>query len=633
MGTCPNLEIFDPISDHSAAELLARWSIPRRRAALAMDRYTILSNLGSGTFGEVYKARHIQTGTVVAIKRLRLRCPSFADALELAEVSSLRRLQQSSSASGASESESGGNNSHAHRNIVQILECIRESSGALQLVFEYMADGNLYDLIRRASAERAAMQQRQQQQQKGVGGAAGSDQQQQQILTHPRIQSIISQVLSGLAFMNSRSYFHRDLKPENILISGPTAKIADLGLAKTHTADKFTSYVSTRWYRGPELLLRSPRYTKTIDSFAVGCIVAELYNLAPLFPGANELDQLWKEMSVLGVPTEETWPEGVRLAERLGVSMPTIVPYEQRREYRLEQRRVQQQLAAAAEQQRHQLQLQQQGQQQGGGDEAAAAAAAAIHSTMMMANNTILQVPLEKIMTTAPASAQRLTAALLVLNPAKRLDAAAALRHEYFAPPRTTAASYISHGHTATTSNGHRSAAPPPRRAKDDRIVDKNSGLTVGMSMVKKRGRAAGGNHSISAAAEGRGHAGVGEGGGAAIIAGGRSQPSQQENYYGQPPATTVAASMRGKGLAGHSDAALQDCQGERSGDDIGQTNPQKKRRQQHQQLKDVSTSTNNITPMEASNNSLHSSKGGGFHEWLLAGTHERKAEQVPGRK
>ena len=51
MGTCPNLEIFDPISDHSAAELLARWSIPRRRAALAMDRYTILSNLGSGTFG------------------------------------------------------------------------------------------------------------------------------------------------------------------------------------------------------------------------------------------------------------------------------------------------------------------------------------------------------------------------------------------------------------------------------------------------------------------------------------------------------------------------------------------------------------------------------------------------------
>ena len=593
-----------------------------------MDRYTILSNLGSGTFGEVYKARHIQTGTVVAIKRLRLRCPSFADALELAEVSSLRRLQQQSSSS------SGGNDSYAHRNIVQILECIRESSGALQLVFEYMADGNLYDLIRRASAERAAIQQqRQQRQQNGVGGAAaGSDQQQQQILTHPRIQSIISQVLSGLAFMNSRSYFHRDLKPENILISGPTAKIADLGLAKTHTAAKFTSYVSTRWYRGPELLLRSPRYTQTIDSFAVGCIVAELYNLAPLFPGANELDQLWKEMSVIGAPTDGTWPEGVRLAERLGVSMPTIVPYERRREYRLEQRRVQQQLAAAAEQQRHQLQLQQ--QQQGGGDEAAAAAAvaaAAMHSPMMMANNAILQVPLEKIMTTAPASAQRLTAALLVLNPAKRLDAAAALRHEYFAPPRTTAASYSSHDHTATTSNGHRSAAPPPRRAKDDRIVDKNSGLTVGMSMVKKRGRTVGGDQSISAAA--KGHAGVGEGGGAAIIAGGRSQPSQQENYYGQPPATTAATNMRGKGLAGHSDAALQDCQGEHSSDDIGQINPQKKRRQQHQQLKDVSTSTNNITPMEASNNSLHSSKGGGFHEWLLAGTHKRKAEQVPGRK
>ena len=571
-----------------------------------MDRYTILSNLGSGTFGEVYKARHRRTGTVVAIKRLRLRCPSFADALQLAEVSSLRRL------SSAGQS---------HRNIVQIFEIIRESSGALQLVFEYMADGNLYDLIRWASAEREAMQQ---------NGAVGNGPDQQKILTHPRIQSIISQVLSGLAFMNSRSYFHRDLKPENILLSGPTAKIADLGLAKTHTASKFTSYVSTRWYRGPELLLRSPQYTKTIDSFAVGCIIAELYNLAPLFPGSNELDQLWKEMSVMGAPTDDTWPEGVRLAERLGVLMPTIVPYERRREFKLEQRRVQQQLAV--EQRQRQLQQQQQ-QQQGGGDEAAAkaAASAALHSRIMMANNAILQVPLNKIMTTAPVSAQRLTAALLVMNPAKRLDAAEALRHEYFAPPRTTAASYNPYGR----GHGHRSAAPPPRRAKDDRIVDKTGGLAVGMSMIKKRGRTVGGNQplSSSAAAEAgsEGHAEVGEGGGVAMLSRGRSQQSQQENYYGQSPTTTVVTSMRGKGLSDHNDVALQDCQGEHSGDDILQNNPQKKRRQQ--QLKDVSTSTNNITPMEASNNSIHSSKGGGFHEWLLAGTQKRKEEQVQERK
>ena len=209
-----------------------------------MDRYAVLSTLGSGTFGEVYKARHRRAGTVVAIKRLRLRCPSFADALQLAEVSSLRRL----SASGKS-----------HRNLVQIFEIIRESSGCLQLVFEYMPDGNLYDLIRRASAERAAMQQRRQQNRGGrvVGGGAEGPDQQQQLLTHPRIRSIISQVLSGLAYMNALGYIHRDIKPENILISGRTAKIADLGLAKTHTASKFTSYVSTRWYRGPELLLRS----------------------------------------------------------------------------------------------------------------------------------------------------------------------------------------------------------------------------------------------------------------------------------------------------------------------------------------------------------------------------------------
>ena len=558
-----------------------------------MDRYTILSNLGSGTFGEVYKARHRRTGTVVAIKRLRLRCPSFADALQLAEVSSLRRL----SASG-----------QCHRNIVQIFEIIRESSGALQLVFEYMADGNLYDLIRKASAEREAIQQQN-------GGAAGSDQQQQQILTHPRIQSITAQVLSGLAFMNSRSYFHRDLKPENILISGPTAKIADLGLAKTHTASKFTSYVSTRWYRGPELLLRSPRYTKTIDSFAVGCIIAELYNLAPLFPGSNELDQLWKEMSVMGALTDDTWPEGVRLAERLGVLMPTIVPYERRREFRLEQKRVQQQLAAEQQRQR---QLQQQ-HRQGGGDEAAAAAAsAALHSRMIMANNSILHIPLEKIMTTAPVSAQRLTAALLVMNPTKRLDAKEALRHEYFAPPRTTGASCNLHGH------GHRSAAPPPRRAKDDRIVDKTGGLVLAsVGTTKKRGRSVGDDQPLSAgAAVSEVHA---EAGGVATFAGGRTLQSQQENNgRDQSSATGAAVSMCDRMLSG---------QGENSGNEIRpiNRNPQKKQRQQivststhHQQLKEVSTNTKNVTPMEESSGSLHSSKGGGFHDWLLAGKQKK---------
>ena len=101
-----------------------------------MDRYEILSALGSGSFGEVYRARHRQTGRTVAVKRLRLRSPSFADALALAEVAALRLLS--------------GDGDGPHPNIVRIHEVIREADGSLQLVFEYMAGGNLYDLIRRA---------------------------------------------------------------------------------------------------------------------------------------------------------------------------------------------------------------------------------------------------------------------------------------------------------------------------------------------------------------------------------------------------------------------------------------------------------------------------------------------------
>ena len=56
------------------------------------------------------------------------------------------------------------------------------------------------------------------------------------------------------------------------------------------SAPPYTDYVSTRWYRAPELLLRSTNYNSPVDIFAVGCIMAELYMLNPLFSGNNELD-------------------------------------------------------------------------------------------------------------------------------------------------------------------------------------------------------------------------------------------------------------------------------------------------------------------------------------------------------
>ena len=100
--------------------------------------------------------------------------------------------------------------------------------------------------------------------------------------------------------MHERGFFHRDIKPENLLMRGDTCKVADFGLVReVRSLPPYTDYVSTRWYRAPEVLLRSPRYSSPIDMFAVGCILAELYTLQPLFPGTSEIDQITKVCNIL----------------------------------------------------------------------------------------------------------------------------------------------------------------------------------------------------------------------------------------------------------------------------------------------------------------------------------------------
>lgn len=104
--------------------------------------------------------------------------------------------------------------------------------------------------------------------------------------------------------MHKHGFFHRDIKPENLLCNGPElVKIADFGLAReTRSRPPYTDYVSTRWYRAPEVLLRSTNYSSPIDIWAVGCIMSELYTLQPLFPGRSEIDQIFRICSVLGTP-------------------------------------------------------------------------------------------------------------------------------------------------------------------------------------------------------------------------------------------------------------------------------------------------------------------------------------------
>ncbi|RCH81642.1 hypothetical protein CU098_004301 [Rhizopus stolonifer] len=97
------------------------------------------------------------------------------------------------------------------------------------------------------------------------------------------------------------------MKPENLLIdysaNRPIIKLADFGLARElNSPPPYTEYVSTRWYRAPEVLLRSTEYSAPVDLWAVGAIFAELITLDPLFPGESEVDQIYRICHVLGSP-------------------------------------------------------------------------------------------------------------------------------------------------------------------------------------------------------------------------------------------------------------------------------------------------------------------------------------------
>ena len=107
--------------------------------------------------------------------------------------------------------------------------------------------------------------------------------------------------LTGLSFIHERNIFHRDLKPENLLYHDGMLKIADFGLSKDYLRGTVqTNYVSTRWYRAPEIMLRQKHYDLAVDVFAAGCIFAELFTGDPLLPGSSETDMLHRLSKLIG---------------------------------------------------------------------------------------------------------------------------------------------------------------------------------------------------------------------------------------------------------------------------------------------------------------------------------------------
>ncbi|NXN32001.1 ICK kinase, partial [Nycticryphes semicollaris] len=243
-----------------------------------MNKYITIRQLGDGTYGSVLLGRSIESGELIAIKKMKRKFYSWEECMNLREVKSLKKLN--------------------HANVVKLKEVIRENDH-LYFVFEYMKE-NLYQLMKERN----------------------------NLFPESTVRNIMYQILQGLAFIHKHGFFHRDLKPENLLCMGPElVKIADFGLAREiRSRPPYTDYVSTRWYRAPEVLLRSTIYSSPIDIWAVGCIMAEVYTLRPLFPGASEIDTIFKICQVLGTPKKNDWPEGYQLSASMNFRWPQCVP-------------------------------------------------------------------------------------------------------------------------------------------------------------------------------------------------------------------------------------------------------------------------------------------------------------------
>jgi cyclin-dependent kinase 7 len=252
---------------------------------MAASKYERLeSKIGEGTYGKVHKARNLQTGDIVAIKKSKVS----ASDVEVGGISFtvLREIKLMQAV--------------RHPNVMACLDVFADG-GVLHLVMEFM-DGDLNKVI----DDRRIM------------------------LTEAHIKCLSSQLLNGLSALHGLYFLHRDVTPTNVLVNHRSglAKLCDFGMARTlgHRERPLTPMCTTLWYRAPELLYGAKFYGPSVDIWSAGCIMAEFFLRKALFQGRGEFDMLAKLFEKRGTPTEATWPDASALPNFVEFSYHPQVP-------------------------------------------------------------------------------------------------------------------------------------------------------------------------------------------------------------------------------------------------------------------------------------------------------------------
>ncbi|OVA08822.1 Protein kinase domain [Macleaya cordata] len=242
----------------AAGEAIQGW-VPLRA-----DSFEKLEKIGQGTYSNVFRARDLATGRIVALKKVRFENFEPESVRFMArEIMILRKLD--------------------HPNIMKLDGLITSRlSSSVYLVFEYME----HDIAGLSSCPDIKFSESQ-------------------------VKCYMHQLLSGLEHCHSRGVMHRDIKGSNLLVNNEgVLKLADFGLANyvsPGNKQPLTSRVVTLWYRPPELLLGSTSYGEYVDLWSVGCVFAELLLGKPILKGRTEVEQLHKIFKLCGSPPDEYW--------------------------------------------------------------------------------------------------------------------------------------------------------------------------------------------------------------------------------------------------------------------------------------------------------------------------------------